>query len=204
MKLVGAAGQIVKHPMYDASGTITTGGTAQLVLPERPMCSMFMVQNISVDAMYLEIGSARATATITNGVVTSVAVTNAGFGFTVPPIIEFLGGGSRIKNPNYLAAGQPGFESPGNVANAHCVLSGNTVGSIVVDNGGAAYVKAPYVFIRNAENDPFGCATPSATSGILLGANGGSYYVNGTSTTTDSVSIFCATSASAFLCKWMT
>lgn len=193
---------MVRHPMYDASGAITTGGTAQLILPERPMCSMFVVQNISDTAMYLEIGSARATATITSGVITSIAVTNAGFGFTVPPIIEFLGGGSSIKNPNYLAAGQPGFESPSNVAKAHCVLTTGTVSSIVVDSGGANYVNAPYVWIRNSQQDPFGCATPSTTSGIALQANGGSYYVNGTATTTDSLAIFCATTAKRFTCKW--
>lgn len=206
MKLVGASGQITRHPMYDASGGITTGGAPQLILPERPMCSMFIVQNTSDTAMYLEIGSARATATIAAGVVTSVAVTNAGFGFTVPPIIEFLGGGSSIKNPNYLAAGQPGFEGPSNVARARCVLgsggSAGTVASIVVDHGGSGYVNAPYVFIRNSESDPFGCATPSATSGIALGANGGSYYVNGTATTTDAMAIFCATTAKRFICKW--
>lgn len=203
MKLVGASGQFVKHPTFNLSGTITTGGTAQLILPERTRCSMLLVQNISTTVMYLEIGSARATATITNGVVTSVAVTNAGFGFTVPPVIEFLGGGDAAANPNYLGAGLPGYQCPTNVAKAHAVLSAGTVGSIVVDNGGTNYVKAPYVFMRNAENDPYGVATPSATSGIELGANGGSYYQNGTCCTTDSLALFCSASTSAFTVEFM-
>lgn len=203
MKLVGASGQFVKHPTFNASGTITTGGTAQLILAERPRCSMFMVQNISDTVMFLEIGSARATATITSGVVTSIAVTNAGFGFTVPPVVEFLGGGDLKANPNYLGAGLPGVQSPTTVASAHAVLTAGAVSSIVIDNGGANYVKAPYVFLRNAENDPFGAAIPSATSGVLLGANGGSYYVNGTAQTTDSLALFCATTAKAYTCHWM-
>ena len=207
MKLVGASGQFVKHPTFDSSGTITTGGTAQLIVAERPRCSMFMVQNISDTAMVLEIGSARATATLTNGVVTSVAITNAGFGFTVPPIVEFLGGGDSNANPSYLGAGMPGVQAPTNVATGIAVLgtggSAGTVASVTIINGGSGYVKAPYVFMRNSENDPFGCATPSATSGILLGANGGSYYVNGTAQTTDPLAIFCATTGKAFTCKWM-
>lgn len=203
MKLVGSSGQIVKHPMFDASGLITTGGTAQLILPELPQASMCVIQNISDTDMYLEIGSARATATITSGVVTSVTVTNAGFGFTNPPLIRFLGGGDKSSNPSYLAAGQPGFESPRNPARAHAVLSGGTVGSIIVDSGGANYVNAPSVFMHNAENDPFGCATPSATSGILLSAQGGTYYVNGTCQTTDAMAIFCATTGKHFTVKFM-
>lgn len=203
MKLVGASGQFVKHPTFNASGTITTGGTAQLILPERTRCSMFMVQNISTAAMFLEIGSARATATLTSGVVTSIAITNAGFGFTVPPVVEFLGGGDSSANPNYLGAGLSGYQAPTNVAKAHAVLTGGAVSSIVIENGGGNYVKAPYVFIRNSENDPFGVAIPSATSGILLGANGGSYYVNGTAQTTDSLALFCATTSSAYTAIWM-
>lgn len=167
MKLVGASGQFVKHPMFDHSGTITTGGTVQLIVAERPRCSMIVVQNISTAPMYLETGSARATCTITGGVVTSVSITNAGFGFTVPPIVEFLGGGDTSANPNYLGAGLPGVQAPTNVARGVAVLGGGAVSSITIINGGANYAKAPYVLMRNDENDPFGCAIPSATSGFF-------------------------------------
>ena len=207
MKLVGASGQFVKHPTFNLSGTITTGGIAQLICAERPRCSMFLIQNISNYPMNLEVGSARATATLTSGVVTSISITNAGFGFTVPPIVEFLGGGDSAANPNYLGAGLPGVQAPSNVATGIAVLgSGGTAGtvaSITIVNGGAKYVEAPYVFIRNAENDPYGCAKPSATSGILLNANGGSYYQNGTAQTTDPMALFCGTTSSPYVFQFM-
>lgn len=207
MKLVGASGQFVKHPTFNNSGTIASGGTAQLILPERPRCSMILVQNISTASMYLEIGSARATATLTSGVVTSVSITNAGFGFTVPPIVEFIGGGDSSANPNYLGAPLPGVQAPTNVATGIAVLgtggSAGTVASITIVNGGAHYTKAPLVFIRNSENDPYGCATPSATSGIFLSPNGGSFYENGTCCTTDALAIYCPTSSSAYTVCYM-
>lgn len=203
MHLVGSRGQIQRDFKYDASGTITTGGTAQLIMPERVQTSMLMIQNISINAMNLEIGGARASATITNGVVTAITVTNAGFGYTKPPRIKFYGGGDLTKNPTYLCPGLPGHISPSKTASAHAVLTGGTVSSIVIDNGGGNYVKAPYVFLESSEQDPYGCATPSATSGILLSANGGSYYLNGTAQTTDALALYCATTGAAFVCKWM-
>ena len=202
MKLVGASGQFVRHPHFDKSGTITTGGAVQLILAERMRCSMVLVQNISTAPMNLEIGSARATATLTSGVVTSVSITNAGFGFTVPPVVEFIGGGDSAANPNYLDCALPGGQAPVNAAKGVAVLGGGAVTSITIVNGGSGYVRAPYVFIRNADNDPYGCAIPSATSGVLLSANGGSFFENGTVCTTDALALYCPTTASAFLCKW--
>ena len=188
--------------MYDASGTITNGGTAQLLLPRRMSCSSLEIQNISDTNMFIEIGSARATATITNGVVTSVAVTNSGFNFTLPPIVEFLGGGNA-GNTTFVSATLPDYPSPSNPAIAHATLSAGSVNAIVIDNGGSGYKIAPYVFIRNSDLDPSGCATPSATSGLILLPSGGAFTANGTTCTTDPISIFCATSGKAFSCKWM-
>jgi hypothetical protein len=37
----------------------------------------------------------------------------------------------------------------------------------------------------------------------MLPAGGGSYYVNGTACTTDSLAIACGTAAGAFTVKWM-
>ena len=200
--------------MFDLSGTITEGTVAQLILPESKSRSMLLVSNISAVAMYLEIGSARATATISNGAVTSCTVTNAGFGFTFAPEIEFLGGGAYGQSGRYgtnisqfVGVGQIGYPAPNSPAKAHCVMTGSapnmSVASIAIDFGGLLYVAAPYVQITNRLADPNGCAIPSATSGIYLGPGGGSYYVNGTTCPTDPLALYCATTSSAFVLKWM-
>lgn len=204
MHLVGSRGQIVRDFTYDASGTITTGGTAQLILPEQPLRTSLFIQNISDTVMYLEIGGARAHATLTSGVVTAITVANAGFGYTVPPNVKFYGGGDVTKNPNYLCPGLSGNLCPGTLASASAVLNGTGVGSFVINNGGNYYVKAPYVFLQSSQQDPYGVATPSATSGALLQPNGGSLFFNGTTLTTDALAIVCATTGKAFTCKYMT
>lgn len=206
MQLPNTRGQQIRDYTYDASGTIATGGTAQLILPERKSTSMWFFQNISDTDMYMEIGSARATAVLTGGVVTSVTITNGGFGFTRPPRVHFIGGASvgwNMQDSNYLGAGEIGYPAPSNFARGHAVLTAGAVSSIVVDNGGASYANPPYVFISNSFEDPFGCASPSATNGIFIPAAGGSYYNNGTAQSTDPLSIFCATAGKAFTCKWM-
>jgi hypothetical protein len=166
--------------------------------------------------MYVEFGSARATATLTGGVVTSCAVTNAGFGFTLAPDIEFFGGGAG-GNSTFVGVGLFGYPSPGSrtvgptailnqyrPAKAHCVLTGGIVSSIVVDDGGAGYITAPYVFIRNRELDPKGCADPSVSSGtgIFLGSSQ-SLTMNGTFCATDPIAIYgSGTGTQAFTCRW--
>jgi hypothetical protein len=166
--------------------------------------------------MYVEFGSARATATLTAGVVTSCSVTNAGFGFTLAPDIEFFGGGAG-GNSTFVGVGLFGFPSPGSrtvgptailnqyrPAKAHCVLTAGIVSSIVVDDGGNGYITAPYVAIRNRELDPKGCADPSVSSGtgIFLGSSQ-SLTMNGTFCATDSIAIFgSGTGSQAFTCRW--
>ncbi len=217
MMLVGASGQQLHHPLYDASGTIASGGTAQLLLPEAKSRAFLLVMNISDTDMYLEIGGARATCSLTNGAVSSFTITNAGFNYTAPPIVELLGGGNG-GNPAYLGVGQPGYPAPGDagntaarysdmtqqrVAKAHAVLTGGAVSGFEIEDPGAGYAAAPYVFMRNSLRDPFGVAIPSATSGILLPSSGGAYYVNGTACTTDALAIFCTSGSKSFVCRWM-
>lgn len=212
MKLVGSGLQSVRHPLYDASGTIQTGGTAQLVLARSQSRSFLMLQNLSAGTLVFEFGSARATATITNGVVTSCTVTNAGFGFTKPPVIEFLGGGFA-GNSSYLGLNQPNGESPnsaggrkGRPAKAHAVLTAGAVSSIVIDDGGADYAIAPYVFIYNSDLDPYGAAAPTATPGagsLSLATATPPFILNGTACTTDQISVIGASSTAAYMCRWM-
>jgi hypothetical protein len=213
MYLFNSWGQSGFHRAFRADGTITTGNTAQLLLPERKSTSMLLVMNISANPAFLEIGSARATSALTNGTVSSITVTNGGFGFTVPPDIILMGGAqSRVGvTSSLVTAGMPGQDAPGTFSTgrpavARAVLTGGVVTSIVVTDPGAGYLWPPYVLITNSQNYPFGCASPyfaSTFSGIYLAPGGGSYYVNGTACPTDPLAIASATSGGAFTVKWM-
>lgn len=206
MQLPNTRGQKYRDLTYDASGTIASGGTAQLILPERLSTSFMMIQNISDTTMYFQFGCGFATASLTNGVVSSVAVVDAGAGFTYAPVIEFLGGGQG-GNGLFQGPGQPGYQSPSNPATAVCNMTGSagnlSISTISVTHGGSRYIKAPYVQITNDPKDPNGYGVPSATRGFALVANGGSLVLNGTACTTDPLSVFCASSSKAFTCKWM-
>lgn len=210
MKLVGSGGQGARHIAFDASGVIASSTVSQLLLPRTLSRSHFVVANLSAtQAMYLEIGSARAVATVTNGVVTAVTVTNPGFGFSLPPTIQFRGGGAMM-NPGFLGATDPNAPPAPKPAQAHCVMSGSApnmiVASIAVDFGGVGYLVPPYVLLQNADHDPNGCADPSTGGGIGLPLlpNGGNYYVNGTTCPTDSMALFCPGGlGAAYSCKWM-
>lgn len=218
MILPGAGGQQNRgQPLYDASGSITTGGTAQLLLPRALSRSSLIIENISDTNMFVDFGSARATATISSGQVNAVSVANAGFGFSVAPMVVFYGGAytdPKMITPTYSIAGLPGYPNPSNPnvadpgrpAKATCVMTGTapnlSVSSISIDDPGAGYAYPPFVFLHNRFMDPYGCALPSATVGILLVANGGSYTANGTVCTTDQVGIFCATTGKKFTCKF--
>lgn len=160
------------NPLYDFSGACT--GAAKLILPIWQTRTYFLFSNASSHDMLLVFGGATATATLTSGVITSISVGNAGFGYTYPPIVEFLGGGYP---PNGVSAGTEGVgwaavgaPSPvtANKPAAVATLSGGAVNAITVQNGGAGFVTAPLVYLRNDPRDPVGAAAPSATVGILV------------------------------------
>lgn len=221
MILPGARGEQQRDHLYDASGTITTGGTAQLLLPEAKSRSYLFIQNPDPShPLTIEFGGARATVAIAGGALTTFTITNAGFGYTVAPLVRLLGGGNS-GNPPYLGVGMPGYPSPGDPAyvagryfdmstqkpgSAHAVLTAGAVSSIVVDAAGSGYQAAPYVFLENSLRDPFGAALPSATVGMLLLGGGGIGSIieyNGTACPTDAIAIFGATNAQAFVCKYI-
>lgn len=202
MQLVGTRGQFVKDYLFDASGVTGTG--SKLILPEANSRSMLVLQNLSNGSLYFEFGAARATCTLTGTGVGSVVVSNAGFNYTLPPIVTFLGGG-RGGNGRYTATAGPNFPQPSRVAQAHAVLTAGAVSSIVVDDPGIGYYTAPLVFLSNSPNDPNGCADPSTGggSGLLLASGSNVYLLNGTACPTDAVSVYAASSGLAYLCKYM-
>lgn len=202
MRLIGSGGQQRRDILYTADGTVVTGGTPQVILGQSMSRSFLLLQNQSASALSFEIGSARATCTINAaGQVTGFTITNAGFNFTKPPRVIFLGGGSG-GNSAFLGLNQPGGPGPSHPAVAHAVLTSGAVSSIVIDDPGAGYVIAPFVLLQNSDLDPYGCALPSATGGILLPANTPALVWNGTFCPTDPIAVFGATSAQAFVCRW--
>ena len=206
--LVGYSGQYVTTHLYDVSGTITSGGTAQLLLPVSLMRASFSIQNISDTAMYLAIGAPPATCTLSSGTVSTVTAGNAGAGYSRPPQVVFLGGANtnRAALPAYTLSGLPDYPAPSHPAQAHCVMTGaagsQTISSIAIDDPGAGYAYPPFVLLVNDPLDPYGYSVPSATNGILLAASGGSYTANGSVATTDQMSLYCATTGKAFTCKF--
>lgn len=86
-----------------------------------------------------------ATATLTSGVVTSIAVVSGGSGFTTAPAVSIDGGG-------------------GAGATATATLTGGVVTSIAVTTGGTGYTSAPSVTIGTG-----------ALTGITLGGGGTGY-----------------------------
>lgn len=218
MQLVGSRDQQQRDHIYSADGTIAAGNTSQLLLPERKGCSFLVIQNNSSGALFIEIGGARATVTVSGGGLGAFTVTNGGFGYTLPPKVLLFGGGSGGNSispgatlPNWPAPGDPGFAGPrlgstsARPGTAHAVLTLGVVTSIVVDDPGSGYVTPPYVFLENNIVDPKGVADPyfgSVNSGIQLPSSGGSYYVNGTHCTTDAIAIWGATTGQAFTCRW--
>lgn len=207
MLLVGTRNQATHDYGFRADGKITSGGTSQLILPEATSRSSLLFQNTSVNVMWLEFGAGRAHATLTAGAITSVTVDNAGFGYTLVPLIELFGGGGQTP---FVGIAQPGFPVPQAIygsnfrpAKLRPVLSGSTIGSIAIDDPGVGYLVAPYVHIRNQLNDPNGCADPSVGSGSGMQLNGGdSVNFNGTAMVTDPIAVYCATTNSTFFCLY--
>jgi hypothetical protein len=156
---------------------------------------------MSSGPLYFEIGTGRAHATLSSKTVGSVAVDNAGFNFTKPPLVRFWGG-ALPSNSTYLGLNQPGGDAPSHPALGHAVLSNGAISSIVVDDPGAGYAIAPYVQIMNSDLDPYGVAIPSNGVGILV--QSGDYKEwNGTICPTDPIAVWGATTGQSFTVRWL-
>jgi hypothetical protein len=164
----GIRNQTQLDDLLDFSGTITTGGAAQIVLPQQLRRLSLSIWNTSAANMTVGIGPPRPTATLSSSTVGSITVGNAGIGYTVPPVVRLLGG---IVDGDYQTA-------PSHPATAHATLSGTGIGSITVDDPGIGYKVAPLIYLENPIVGPFGylgggCFLPSISAGIPLPPGGG-------------------------------
>lgn len=219
MQLVGSAGQFKPTPMYDYSGTIAAGGTAQLIMPRHSQRSYVLFQNTSSSGnLYVWLGGPTATATLSGSTVGSIAVTNGGFNYTIAPIVSVLGGGQYegssgiagdlgAPNPSgysHTNTSQNGVLARYRQAMAHCNMTGSagalSISSITVDDAGAGYVATPYVLIQNDHRDPYGGGLPSATAGYVIIPNG-EFVMEASACTTDTIAVFGATTGQSWHCK---
>src|SRR5262249_42914012 len=188
----------IDHDIFDAGGTITTGGTPQIVLPQHPSRNYLLIQNISDTVMTVGIGPPAATATVSGGKVTAIAAVNNGLGYTVAPRVHILGG-FITGEFNYRSEIAPQGFTP---ATAVATISGGALTGITVNNQGAGYVVAPLVLLQNGEANMGGGATiPSATAGVQL-QPGLALIFESSFCPTSAVAIFCATTGKAFACKY--
>jgi hypothetical protein len=218
--MVGTSMQEVAHHLHRSDGTILAANTPQLILGRSMARSHLLLQNTSAGPLWFEIGAGGATCTISGGGVNSITVTNAGFGYSHPPLVRFYGGGSAYGNSSYTGLAQPLAPPPNSVgsasnmieplgkgAQAVCVMTGSapnmSIASITILRPGTGYVLAPFVEIMNGDLDPNGAAAPSVGVGILLPSGGEPLIYNGTVCPTDPVAVFGATTGQSFVARWM-
>jgi hypothetical protein len=92
---------------------------------------------------------AKGTATVSNGVVSSIGLTATGTGYTAPPNVTFVGGG-------------------GTGATAVATLAPTGVGSLVVTSGGSGYTTVPFVSLTGGGG--FGAsAVATIAQGVVTG-----------------------------------
>jgi hypothetical protein len=219
MHLLNSLNQNFPDRAYRADGVLANT-SPKLILPQAVSRAFLRFQNIGTNPIYLDHGCARATATLTNGVVTGLTILNAGFGLTRPPIVQFKGGGGQYPTP-LTASGWDGrgqidnWPTPSGVnvlvtppvysriAKATAVLTSGAVSSFVISDGGAGYLYPPEVMLTNDPLDPFGCADPSAGggSGMILNT-GNTYELNGTFCHTDAVAVFAAAGSASYYLEY--
>ena len=207
---LGATGyQTRRDDLYDASGTLS-GTTPVLLLPVQRSRSLLIIQNTGVSTLYVDFGSARATAvmggTAPNRYVSSVTVTNAGQGFSFAPRIKFIGGGWT--QTEATSSSTPDMDSPSSYAVAHCVMTGTapnmSIASIVVDNPGSGYQAAPFILIENDPRDMLGCVAASGTGGagaIPLSSGSAAMRFDASFCPTTQVAIV-GQSGGSYMCKY--
>jgi hypothetical protein len=198
----GIRGQTSLDDLVDFSGTITAGGTSQLVLPQQLRRLSLFIQNLHASAqLNVGMGPPRPVASISGGAVTSISVSsNAGLGYSVPPVVRILGG---VFDGDYQTA-------PSQVATAYATLSSpgptGTIASITVDHGGSGYQVAPLIYLENQINGPFGTLgggafNPTATTGIALPAGQSMNFNGAFLTPTSALVLYGPTTGQGFCLK---
>ena len=144
--------------------------------------------------------TAMATATLSDSGTINVTITNGGSDYTSPPSVTLIGGGGTYASANAVVVGgmvvainvtgasgytsaptvvvDPPSSLPDLTATAAAVLSGNTIGSITVLNGGGGYTSVPMVTITGGGGtgaEATAVLTNGVVSSIVL-HNGGSGY----------------------------
>lgn len=133
----------------------------------------------------------------------SFSITNAGFGFTIPPKIEFLGGGAG-ENTTRIGTIDPFGPAPPHPAKAHALLTAGAISSIVLDDPGIGYLVAPYVRITNSPLDFIGCADPSIGGGSGCIIYPAQWFTDEHLVVpTEQIAVFCATLAAPYYCRYM-
>lgn len=182
--------------LLDFSGTVAVAGTPQLVIPQQPGRSYLLLQNIFATAIFVTIGPAKVTATLTSGKVTGFTIVNAGLGYTVAPKVRLLGG-TIVGNMQISQEQQFNFKG----AKAVATISGGAVNSVSVDgDGGANYQVAPTVYLDNPGPDlGGGVLIPSATFGVELLTHDALIF-DGSFCPTSAVAVFGAAGSEKFTC----
>ncbi len=212
MHLLNSLHQNGSDPAYRADGVLVND-SPRLILPRAISRAFLTVQVLGDQPIFMEHGCARATAQITNGAVTGLTILNGGFGFLLPPAVQFKGGGKVGQDMAPLTAS--GWDGQGQIDNwttpagfntlvspavnyrpakATAVLTSGVVTSFLITDPGAGYVYPPTVMLTNDPLDPFGCADPSVGggSGALLFASGGVFSYDATFCATDAIAFFSA------------
>ena len=184
----GIRGQTSLDDRITITGTIASGGTAQLLLPQQPRRLSLEICNNSSGALSIGIGPATATATVSSGGVASIAVNNAGIGYTLAPKVIILGG---------LVLGDLS-QSPAHPATATATLTGSSINTITMDDVGAGYIVAPTIYLMNPLPQLGGGAfAPSGTVGTQI-ATLQTYTASGLLIPASAVAIWGASTSQAF------
>lgn len=202
----GVRSQFVNDELYFADGTITAGGTSQLILPRHRARSYLLIQNKSNAQMWFEFGGARATVAISGGALTTFTITNGGFGYIRPPKVLILGAGPVDGDAGAnVGAGSATWPAPSNIGTAVPTVAGGIITGIVASNPGSGYTRVPKVVLESANVDAIGCADPffgSVPSGILLNSGAPPLVFAGICPT-GPVAVYCPDTSAAFACRYM-
>jgi len=183
-----------------------SGNLMDVYLPvsaQKSVLSGLWVGDISVTNVSSQVtNSAKATATVTNGVVTSVAIKGTGgFGYTTPPVVTIappvtqvtatataLRSGGLIVSITPVISGSGYVVAPtvtvappttGTTATATAVIRGGAVSSITVVTSGSGYTANPVITLSAPPQGTPATATAAVAGGSVTGVTitaGGSGY----------------------------